>query len=179
MGALQDKYLPHYTYDDYIKWEGHWEIIEGIPYAMAPAPGLYHQSLNLAIASQLKEKLENCKFCKAYIPIDYKINEDTVVQPDALVVCEPYEIGAYLTKTPEIVFEILSPSTRIKDLNVKYSIYETQGVKYYVIVDPEDKTVTVYSLDSGKYKKILKTGHESFDFQVEGCPFSFDFAKIW
>jgi hypothetical protein len=43
--ALRIEDLPHYTYDDYVQWEGNWEIINGIPYAMSPAPSKKHQQL--------------------------------------------------------------------------------------------------------------------------------------
>jgi Uma2 family endonuclease len=179
MTALKHKYLPHYTYDDYVNWEGKWELIYGIPYSMAPAPGMHHQEINLNIATILKSLLADCNKCKAYLPIEYKFADDAVLQPDALVVCEPFEKGAFLSKTPEIVFEILSPSTRKKDLTTKYDIYESLGVKYYVIVDPVEKMATVYTLVDKKYSLAINTAQESFDFEIETCQFSFDFGKIW
>jgi hypothetical protein len=55
--SLQTEDLPNYTYDDYVQWEGNWEIINGIPYAMTPAPSKKHQQLSLEIAIQLKQLL--------------------------------------------------------------------------------------------------------------------------
>jgi len=52
--TLKIEDLPHYTYDDYVQWEGRWEIINGIPYAMVPAPGRKHQRLSVKIAAQLE-----------------------------------------------------------------------------------------------------------------------------
>ena len=91
-------YIPHYTYDDYLHWEGRWELIGGIPYsmsetkkeiplAMSPAPNLKHQDINTAIVQQLRNKLESCGVCKAFMFIDWKIDEDTIVQPDVSIVC--------------------------------------------------------------------------------------------
>src|ERR1700724_3853005 len=82
--------LPHYTYDDYRLWEGRWEIIDGIPYAMSPAPSLRHQLVTGNIIGELRNALKSTECneaCKVYNFIDLKISEDTVVQPDVSVVC--------------------------------------------------------------------------------------------
>ena len=68
-------------------------------------------------------------------PIDWKINEETTVQPDNLVVCGELEKKAYLNKTPTLIFEILSKSTAHKDRTTKFKLYEQEGVRHYVIVD--------------------------------------------
>ena len=82
MSASKKEYLPNYTYDDYKKWEGNWELIYGVPYAMAPAPMIKHQAISNKIAWQLQNNLKECKACQALLPIDWKIDESTVVQPD-------------------------------------------------------------------------------------------------
>ncbi|MGC8783703.1 MAG: Uma2 family endonuclease, partial [Armatimonadota bacterium] len=76
------KYLPHYTYADYVQWEGRWELIEGIPFAMSPQPSFRHQRISHRIAEELGRALEGCERCRAVLPVDWKISEDTVVQPD-------------------------------------------------------------------------------------------------
>lgn len=84
--AHSAKYLPNYTYDDYINWEGRWEIIDGIPYAMTPMPSPAHQRiaarLNTLISNALTDK--DCD-CSVYHPIDLKITKNTVVNPNLLV----------------------------------------------------------------------------------------------
>ena len=79
------KILPHYTYDEYCKWEGRWELIEGIPYAMSPAPAPRHQWVSSNIKGELRTAIKNsgCKNCKVYDFIDIKVAEDTILQPDA------------------------------------------------------------------------------------------------
>ena len=59
------KILPYYTYQDYVHWEGKWELIEGFPYAMSPAPIPKHQIVSLSIASEFRSALKACKDCKA------------------------------------------------------------------------------------------------------------------
>ena len=179
MEALNYKYLPHYVYADYVQWEGRWELIQGVPYAMSPAPVRYHQRVNTRIITQLSNLLENCKQCEASIYLDFKIAEDTVLQPDALVICEPFEDTGFITKAPVIVFEILSPSTRGKDLNLKYGIYEKAGVSYYVVVDPIKKTCAVFHLQDGVYKAVFNTETGEFDLDIGRRPIRFDFGRIW
>ena len=181
MGLRVEDALPHYTYDDYKEWEGDWEIINGIAYAMAPAPLIEHQNISGNIHAQLQRLFAECKKCKVLLPVDWKISEDTVVQPDNLVICHTPTNPAYLTKAPEIIFEILSKSTAKKDTTLKFHLYESEGVKYYIIVDPDEKVAKVYKLKDGKYIKLLDASDETVEFEVEKCSkkLPFDFSKIW
>ena len=81
------KILPHYTYDDYVHWEGKWEVIDGIPYAMSPAPVPKHQLISANLIGEFTQQLKSCKKWKVYQPIDYLIDDDTILQPDSLIVC--------------------------------------------------------------------------------------------
>ncbi len=181
MGLKIEDAYPRYTYDDYSLWEGNWELIEGAPYAMSPAPMIEHQSISAKIARQLDELFENCSHCRALLPVDWKITEDTVVQPDNLVICHEPRNPAYISRAPEIIFEILSKSTAKKDETIKFHLYEQEGVKYYILVNPEDKVAKVYHLQNGKYTKLLDTYDETVKFEISKCPsnLTFDFSKIW
>ena len=136
MGAIRQAYLPNYTYDDYCRWEGRWELIRGVPYAMTPAPTGKHQWISGKLFTQLDEELEDCEICHVSMPMDWKIDEHIVLQPDLFVACIEFKNQKYIDRAPMMVVEVLSPSTREKDLHLKFSIYESQGVKYYVIIDP-------------------------------------------
>lgn len=174
--------LPHYTYDDYVEWEGSWELISGIPYAMVPAPAKKHQRMNLKIAAQLDSLLEDCEKCTTYLPIDWQIDEFTVVQPDVLVVCGDNPDETKLSITPVLVFEIISPSTDRKDRVIKYKLYEEAGVKYYCIVDPEIKSAEIFELGrrekENKYREKGEFRDGKISFDLETCIISFDFNKI-
>jgi Uma2 family endonuclease len=178
MGAVKAEYIPHYTYDDYKHWEDQWELIEGVPYAMSPAPMIKHQKISNKIARLLDEELEECENCTALLPVDWKISEDTIVQPDNLVICyEPK--GAYLTKAPTLIFEVLSKATEKKDTTLKFELYEKEGVRYYVIVNPDDEIAKVYGLKEGRYIKMLDATDEHVTFDPGPCEISVDFGKLW
>ncbi len=178
MGYIRTEDLPRYTYKDYVQWEGKWELIHGIPYAMTPAPGIQHQSISHKIDVALADSLKECETCQVLLPVDWKIDEDTTVQPDNLIVCGKTE-GAYLTKSPVLIFEILSESTATKDKNTKFSLYEKEGVLHYIIVDPKEQLAKVYSLHEGRYIKVMDATDESCEFDLVKCRIKFDFSGIW
>jgi len=172
--------LPHYTYDDYTKWDGQWEIIMGIPYAMTPAPTKKHQLISLKIAAQLDSLLQNCSsFCTTYQAIDWKITDDTVVQPDVLVVCGDNPDEKILEVPPVLIFEILSPSTGKKDRTLKYRLYQNAGVKYYCIVDPVSLSVDVFLLNGGLYDKKDDLEDGKIVFEIGKCSIPLDFQEIF
>ena len=81
------RYIPRYTYEDYCQWKGKWELIEGIPIAMSPAPPPKHQMISTALSEIFVLVLKKtCKTCQIYAPLDWVIKDDTVLQPDLLVV---------------------------------------------------------------------------------------------
>ncbi len=177
--ALETSELPHYTHEDYLKWEGRWELISGIPFAMTPSPGYRHQTVSQNIALQLGELLKETPFCRAMLPIDWQITEDTVVQPDNMVICGDNTDDNKLTLAPVLIFEIISPSTTRKDKGIKYQLYQEAGVKYYCIVDPVNHEADVFVLKQDKYKaeEAFAGGKMKFDL---GCvEIAFDFNEIF
>jgi Uma2 family endonuclease len=172
------KILPHYTYDDWELWEGQWELIEGIPYAMSPQPVPRHQKIAMALGTEFTVALKNCKPCTAYQPIDYRISEDTILQPDMLVVCGEIT-KKFLDFPPALVAEILSPATALKDRHSKYSIYESQGISYYLIISPDSEEVEIYKLIDGKYTLEQKGKEISYGFLLGECSARIDFKEIW
>ena len=173
------KILPYYTYDDYVHWEGRWEVIYGIPYAMSPAPTPKHQIIGANLLAEFRFALKKCKHCKISQPVDYRITDDTILQPDMLVICKPVEKG-YLDFPPALVAEILSPATALKDRHTKYALYEQQKVTYYLILSPDSEEVEIYVIEEGEY--VLKQKGHSFSYHFnfpEGCSATIDFAEIW
>lgn len=163
------KILPHYTYEEYLLWEGRWELIEGIPYAMSPAPAPRHQWVSANIKSELRSALKKagCKNCKVYDFIDIKVSEDTVLQPDAVVVCKEIE-KPFLDFPAALVVEILSPSMAMKDRNNKFFIYQSQKIPYYLIIDVDKNEIEVYHLkEDGKYQLEKISTIEPYIFNLD------------
>jgi len=175
-GAI--KILPHYIFSDWEQWEGQWELIEGIPYAMSPLPVPKHQKIAMALGSEFTVMLKSCKQCAAYQPIDYRISDDTILQPDMLVVCGEIT-KKYLDFPPALVVEILSPATALKDRHSKYSIYESQGIPYYLIISPDTEEVEVYKLANGVYTLEQKGKNFTYNFSLDSCIAAIDFKEIW
>jgi Uma2 family endonuclease len=177
--GLAERYIPHYTYEDWLHWDGRWELIEGVPIAMSPMPIPEHQR----VASELRTELtialrkSKCEHCKAYDPLDYKISDDTIFEPDVLIVCGKIN-KTYLDFPPTLVVEILSKSTEERDRGIKYEHYEQEGVKYYLIVDIKKKSVEIYELVDGKYK--LRPNNDNYTFKLEeACTITPEFINIW
>jgi Uma2 family endonuclease len=145
---------------------------------MTPLPSFEHQDVNTKILVQLSNKLDACQHCKAIMFIDWKIKEDTVVQPDVSVICKP-NFGKFLNVTPALIFEIISPSTAQKDRFVKYELYQEAKVKYYVLVDIVQKAVEVFELNEDEYELVSKLSTDNFLFHLEACQLNFEFSGIW
>ena len=167
-----------YTVQDYVQWEGDWELLYGHPIAMSPSPAFTHQVVSFAIAQQLGEILEDCPHCQALYEIDVEFAHDTVVRPDVLVICYQPE-GERLTRAPDLIFEVISPKTARHDEVVKFNLYRTEGVAYYVLVYPDAKKAKVWRLMDGEYRKVADFHDETYRFDLSKCSIEFDFGKLW
>jgi Uma2 family endonuclease len=122
---------------------------------MTPAPSVKHQIVAGNFFNQLKQKLAN-KTCKPFIaPVDVILSEYDIVQPDVFVVCDKNKITeANIKGTPDLIVEVLSPATALKDLREKKNLYEKFGVKEYVVVDPIEEYAERFLLGTdGTYNK--------------------------
>ncbi len=147
------RYIPHYTVEDYSLWEGRWELWSGIPVAMSPSADKRHQRIAGNLHFLVKSALESqsCDGCEVYFELDWVATPDTVFRPDLLVVCAD-KPSRYLETTPVFVVEILSPSTRQRDLVYKRESYAQLGVRYYAIIDPEQPSVELLVLEGQHYR---------------------------
>ncbi|MCP3677726.1 MAG: Uma2 family endonuclease [Deltaproteobacteria bacterium] len=156
----------HYTSKDYFNWPDalRCELIHGEVYDMTPAPSIGHQRLVRKLGYAIENAIQQRKSerggdggCELLLsPVDVFLAEDTVVQPDLAVVCDPgkLENGKYVDGPPDLVVEVLSPSTALKDRREKRSLYEAAGVAEYLIVDPVESYTEYYRLDSqGRYDR--------------------------
>ncbi len=149
-----------YTYADYLTWQvqERLELIKGRLFAMSPAPLRYHQELSGALFGEFRAYLKR-KSCKVFhAPFDVRLpksqegqeNEQiyTVVQPDITIVCDRSKLDRRgCLGAPDLIVEILSPSTAAKDVKEKFQLYEESGVREYWIVHPEEALLEVFKLD--------------------------------
>ncbi|MBF0205580.1 MAG: Uma2 family endonuclease [Oligoflexia bacterium] len=150
-----------YSYADYLTWDEseRWEIIGGIPYMQA-APSTKHQEVLMEISRQISNYLSG-KSCKVYpapfcVRLDLDENDNNVknvVEPDITIACDKSKIDDKGHKgAPDMIVEILSPSSGRNDKVLKFNKYEQAGVKEYWIVEPNEKIVSVFILQTnGKY----------------------------
>ena len=80
---------------------------------------------------------------------------------------------------PALVVEILSPSTALKDRHTKFSLYQSQQIKYYIIVDPATNEAEIYCLNDKTYNLQQKGKDFTYEFKIEDCSIPVNFAEIW
>ena len=153
-----------YTYADYLLWhfKERVELIRGKILKMSPAPSRKHQEISMTTTLMLAKFLRN-QPCKMYAApfdvrlINYKENTDdnevvSVVQPDLCVICDTNKlddkgcIGA-----PDLIIEILSPGNSQREMDIKFDLYQENGVLEYWIVNPSEKNIYIYVLENNRY----------------------------
>lgn len=162
--GLQQRDLHLHTYRDYASWpeQTRYELVDGIAYAMGPAPTRRHQEVTGELFRQIADALEGSP-CRLYIaPFDVRLPRageadddiDTVVQPDISVICEKSRLDERGCRgAPEWIIEVLSSGTASHDQIVKRALYERAGVREYWLVHPLDKLVIIYLLENSVYGK--------------------------
>ena len=152
----------HYTYADYYSWDDgkRYELIDGAAYLMEPSPKWEHQDVSTQLISQINGYLKGKPGKVFQSPFDVRLNadadDDTVLQPDIVVFCDRSKLsGTGCVGAPDMVIEILSPSSRSRDKLVKFNQYLLAGVREYWIVDPDEKTVQACILKHGGYDIIM------------------------
>jgi Uma2 family endonuclease len=149
----------YYTYADVLSWPENFraELIEGELYMMAP-PLRAHQKIVTKLLFQFESWLKD-KSCEVYpAPFGVRLfpladdSDDTFVEPDLTVICDPAKLDDRgCNGVPDLVAEVLSPSTARYDRTVKFRQYRRAGVREYWLVDPDTKTVEICVLEDGRY----------------------------
>ena len=153
---LSSKQQGEYTLDDYyaIPDEYRVELIDGVIYDMSSAPTLIHQMLCAEIGNRLYNYIKDKKGkCIAFwSPVDVQLDCDdrTMLQPDVSVTCDRDKLNKRnVYGAPDFVVEILSPSTRRKDMTIKKEKYKKAGVREYWMVDVENERIIVHRFEKG------------------------------
>lgn len=162
--------------------EPRFECIGGMEYAMG-SPGYKHQTVLLAIGSQLREKLQTSGCMPIVAPFDvyplYDIgDEHTFVQPDIFIACDRSKLKENrYNGPPKFIIEILS-SNRSHDMLRKLHLYQKAGVEEYWMVDPEEKIISVLVLLNGSYMYHTYSGNDDVPLtSIPGC--AIDFKKVF
>ena len=181
-----------YSYADYLAWqfEERLELIKGKIYKMSPAPSVLHQRILGRLYRQFSNFLWK-KDCEVFpAPFDVRLldknksSDDkvvfTVVQPDISIVCDQDKLDERGCQgAPDLIVEIISKSTKKKDLNEKFHLYEEAGVAEYWIVYPKDALVSVFELHGGHYQ-LRKIYAEEETIQVGIFDdFAFDLKEVF
>ena len=151
-----------YTYADLMAWDDgkRYELYGGKVVAMS-SPSDVHQEILSALHYHLYGFLRG-KPCTVYpAPFDVRLfdtaddppeESEYVLQPDLVVVCDKSKVDRYgVHGAPDMVVEVLSPSTQERDWGEKLALYRKAGVREYWIVDPAGRFVAVHVLRDGKY----------------------------
>ena len=173
-----------YTLDDYyaLPDERRVELIDGVFYDMA-APAVIHQKILGELFVLFRECADACEGeCEVFVaPCDVRLDCDnkTMVQPDIFLICHPYDLGANaLDGAPDLTLEILSPSTRAKDMLLKLHKYQSAGVKEYWIVDPDHDTVLVYDLRNDDFYPEKYDFNSFIPIHISEGKCSIDFSRV-
>ena len=164
-GTLNLDESKRYSYADYLTWldDNRRELINGFIHLMS-APMRAHafvtMELSTLIRTFIKKRKGKCRIYHAPFDVRLPLNNETednkiynVVQPDICVICDLSKLDEKgCLGAPDLIVEVLSPSSLKYDWNYKFNLYESAGVREYWIVDPKAKTVNVFLLQlDGKY----------------------------
>lgn len=178
-----------YSYADYFSWkfQERVELLKGKIMQMSPAPSRLHQTLQAKIGTKLYNFLENQSCQMFYAPFDVRLERvkddkkvQNVVQPDICVVCDITKLDDRgCSGAPELIVEILSPGNTKKEMKYKFELYEAAGVIEYWIVDPSEKVIFQYVLESNQFTnhRPLIEDDTLYSVAIEG--FSMPLSKIF
>jgi Uma2 family endonuclease len=141
------------TYEDLKAFpeDERWELIDGVPYAMSPAPLVRHQDIVSNFHIALKTNPANPCYT-GLAPTDVVLSDENAVQPDVFLLCDRDRLKpGFVDGAPDLVVEVLSPSSEVRDRREKLRLYEKFGVREYVVVFPEREYVERYLLTDGRY----------------------------
>ena len=151
-----------YTYTDYVLWniKERLEVIKGKIFRL-DTPDVSHQKISGNLYGEMYHYFKG-KSCKLFAaPFDVVLKnkkgiEDSVVQPDICVVCDPKKLenDKRCLGAPDLIIEILSPGNTKKEMRDKYELYEEAGVYEYWVVRPIDKEITQFVLENDKYRAL-------------------------
>ena len=172
------------TYADYANTseDERWELLDG-ELLTAPAPNTDHQSVQAETGWRLQTFVKAGDLGRVfYAPTDVVLSEHDVVQPDLLFVTKAreYIVGhANIQGAPDLVVEIVSPSSAMRDWRDKLDLYARHGVREYWLLSPEAGTAWVFVLDDGSFRAVGTHGREDSLSSPTLPGFTLDLADVF
>ena len=173
-----------YTLEDYLALpdERRVELIDGVIYDMS-APTGYHQLIAGQLYSTLLSWIRGKKgSCMPFIsPVDVQLDCDdkTIVQPDVLIVCDRDKLRKFgIYGAPDFILEILSPSTRLRDLTQKAAKYGEAGVREYWIIDPKKKVLLTYDFTDADFIPVIRPLEGAAEVMIYGGELRIDLKPV-
>ena len=173
-----------YTIDDYyaLPEDQRMELIDGVFYDMG-TPSMTHQKILGELYLLFRECTDrHAPHCDVYLsPCDVRLDRDnyTMVQPDLLVICRQYDHDAIRYEgAPDLTVEILSPSSRHKDMILKLYKYKNAGVREYWVIDPKKRIVIVHMLQEEDYAPVIYGFDAVIPIGISEGKCSIDFSRV-
>ncbi|MBR1899795.1 MAG: Uma2 family endonuclease [Lachnospiraceae bacterium] len=180
---MEDPKQGRYTLEDYyaLPEERRVELIDGVIYDMASPTG-YHQliagELYAAFLSYIRSKKGSCMPFISPIDVRLDCDDKTMVQPDVLILCDKSKYTPRrIEGAPDFIAEVLSPSSKTRDLFIKLNKYRAAGVREYWVIDPKKKVVSTYHFeDNDEYSYY--SFRDRVPVGIYGGDLVIDFAPI-
>lgn len=155
-----------YTVEDYMNTpeDMRLELIDGVIYDMA-TPTIIHQIIGFELCKVIRDYIQkkkgNCIPIVSPVSVQLDCDDKTILEPDVVVVCDRDKFkNGIIFGAPDFVVEVLSPSTRKKDLTIKHFKYMNAGVREYWIIDPVKKNIVVYDFKTLDLPEIYTFEHK-------------------
>ena len=174
-----------YTKEDYLALD------EGAPFqlinadlVMSPSPIVDHQKILLDLVIQFKSYMaqSNDQGQLLIAPLDVHFDEENIFQPDLFYIKVDRKeelIKEFVYGAPDLIIEILSPSTAYYDLRLKKDVYERYGVREYIIIDPIQQNAETYILESGHFLLRQKASKSDILKSFLLADFKIDLASLF
>jgi Uma2 family endonuclease len=145
---------------------------------MTPSPFGKHQKALTRLAQITLNALEStgCKECEVAVELDWIIADDMVVRPDLTVCCDT-DIDRFIEEPPTLIAEVLSAGTEHKDRTAKRSLYASEGVKYYLMIDIDHATIEMLEWKDGEYMPLPRSSEYTLTL-TKNCVITLDLEPL-
>jgi Uma2 family endonuclease len=174
------------TVDDYLELPDdgiRYELFEGEIHQMAPSPNTTHQRVVRNLLFLLEGHVRHARLGELFVaPFDVVLSDLTVLQPDLLFVSERRReiiLPRHVRGAPDLVIEVVSPSSIQRDQVVKAQLYARFGVPHYWLFDPHERTALAYALAAGDYRQTTAADRDGSFAAPPFADLSIPLEQIW